>query len=495
MIDFKKKMEEIEKQEAKENFNEEFFDGIQPNKKKKRIIFYIITFIVITLIFSGKVIMSSQSTVDWLTEKGFFNTLKHLVPSSDRELIGENEDRINILLLGMGGEGHDGAYLTDTIIIASLKPSVKQAALISIPRDLVVPIEGNGWRKINHINALAEVQEEKSGGSKTMEALSSVFQIPIHYYIRADFQGFINIINEIGGIEIYVENTLDDYSYPIFGEEDNPNYYARFEHLHIEKGWQRMDGELALKYTRSRHAYGLEGSDFARAKRQQIVLEAIKNKLLSRQTLLNPVTISNLITEFNRHISTDLEAWEMIKLWNLFKNIKKEEVINQVLSDAPNGLLKSSISEEGAYILTPTSGNFGEIRKLFQNILENNDKKYNQEEENEKESSLEITLIEPANIIVKNGTWINGLASETASRLEKYDLTILDISNAQERDQQESIIFDLTYGNKNEALMALEEITGAEQNFAFPDWIKDYQNQEETVDFILLLGTDANNEN
>jgi hypothetical protein len=108
---------------------------------------------------------------------------------------------------------------------------------------------------------------------------------------------------------------------------------------------------------------------------------------------------------------------------------------------------------------------------------------------------LEITLIEPANIIVKNGTWINGLASETASRLEKYDLTILDISNAQERDQQESIIFDLTYGNKNEVLIALEEITGAEQNFAFPDWIKDYQNQEETVDFILLLGTDANNEN
>lgn len=106
-----------------------------------------------------------------------------------------------------------------------------------------------------------------------------------------------------------------------------------------------MNGSTALKYARSRHALGIEGSDFARAKRQQLLIEAVKNKLLSRQTLLNPSVLSKLVEEFNQDISTNLNVWEIIRLWNLTKDIKNEQVINKVLSDAPNGLLSPSIGK------------------------------------------------------------------------------------------------------------------------------------------------------
>lgn len=483
MIDFNKKMEELEKQEAKENGHDEILLADDFRPKKRKISNYLIAIIVIVLVFSGKVIMSSQSTSDWLAEKGFFNKLKHLVISGDKQVKGEDDDRINILLMGMGGDGHDGPYLADTIILASLKPSTGQVSLISIPRDLNVPISNSGWRKINHINALAEAEKKGSGGEASIKALSEILQIPIDYYITADFQGFINVIDEIGGIEVNVENTLSDYAYPIFGEEENPNYYARFEHLYIEQGLQKMDGSLALKYARSRHGLGVEGSDFARAKRQQLVIEAVKNKLLSKETLLNPVTVGKLINEFNKHIATNLEVWEIVRLWDMFKNVERDKIINKVLSDAPGGLLISSTSSEGAYILLPITGNFAQIRNFVQTIFNDGI------EVKPEVKKLNTT----ASISVRNGTWITGLAGKTSDELEAMGLMVKETANAPERDVSETLVFDLTYGNKNEVLDFLKTNYNATQSFNFPNWVKDYQTQENTADFILVLGANANN--
>ena len=130
-----------------------------------------------------------------------------------------------------------------------------------------------------------------------------------------------------------------------------------------------MNGATALKYARSRHAAGSEGSDFARARRQQLVLEAIKDKLFSTRTLLNPVMITKLANELNKNISTNLSAWEILRLWDIFKDVNRSQIINKVLSDAPDGLLISGTGEDGAYILTPRSGNFSEIKKLMKLFL------------------------------------------------------------------------------------------------------------------------------
>jgi len=484
MIDFKQKMEEEEKRERRGLLTPEDEELLLNNKKRKRIVTYTIAILVIALVFSGRVIMSSQNASDWFAGS-IFNKLKHLVPSVDNKLTGEENDRINILLLGMGGEGHDGAYLTDTIILASFKPSTKQVSLISIPRDLVTPV--SNWRKINSINAYAEQKTPGSGGPETIKAISELLQIPIAYYVRVDFSGFSNIIDQLGGIELNVENTLDDYAYPILGQEDNINYYARYEHLHFDKGQQNMNGSTALKYARSRHALGLEGSDFARARRQQLVLEAVKNKLFSSRTLLNPAMISKLVNEFSKNISTNLSAWEILRLWDVFKDVDRSQIINKVLSDAPDGLLVSGTGEDGAYILTPRSGNFSDIRRLVQNIFSDN----NILTENKPE-----TITDGARVLILNGTWISGLAGKTAVILEQSQFNILKTGNAPERNYTQTTIYDLTDGNKKDSLNILKKITNASSSYSLPEWVKNYQNASSTTstpDFLLILGTDANN--
>ncbi len=483
MIDFKQKMEEAEKLEKKNNSNNTEDEQLLKNRKRKRLTTYVIAIIVIALVFSGKILMSSQGATSWIPKIGFLNKFKSLVPIADKQLIGEGNDRINILLLGMGGEGHDGAYLTDTIMLASLKPSTKQVSLISVPRDLTAP--ASGWRKINSVNAYAEQQLPGSGSEATTKAINETLQTPITYYIRIDFAGFERMIDEIGGVEINVENTFDDYTYPIEGQEDNPNYYSRFEHLHIDAGLQKMNGSLALKYARSRHAYGPEGSDFARARRQQLLLEAVKEKLLSRQTLLNPVVLGKLVSEFNQDVSTNLSTWEILRLWDIFKDVKREQIINKVLSDAPDGFLIAGKGQDGAYILTPRTGNFTEIQTMVQTIFDS-------------QPEINLEVIEPitdsASIFIANGTWITGLASKISSQLEQYKYRVIGTGNAIERNYEQSVVYDLTNGEKNESLVILKKITGATQAFNSPTWLEPYKTGETKSDFLLILGTSANKE-
>jgi len=483
MIDFKKKMQELEKLEGKSQTGDTDDELLLNSQKRKKVTIYVIAILVIALVFSGKIIMSSQGASEWISGT-FFGKLRQLIPAADKKLTGEDNDRVNILLLGMGGKNHDGGYLTDTIMLASIKPSTKQVALVSIPRDLTAPV--SGWKKINSVNAYAEQKNPGSGGVVTTEAIAELLQEPTTYYIRVDFAGFERIIDEIGGVEINVENSFDDYTYPVKGREDNPDYYSRYEHLHFDAGLQKMDGATALKYARSRHSLSSEGSDFARARRQQLLLEAVKEKLLSRQTLLNPTILAKLISEFNQDISTNLSTWELIRLWSLVKDVNRDQIINKVLSDAPDGMLVSGTGEDGAYILTPRSGNFSEIRNMVQTIFTLT--------ANTTTKKIVAPITDNAKVFIANGTWITGLAGKTSSTLETYDFKITGTNNAVERNYEQTVIYDLSSGEKNESLTTLKNLTGATQAFNSPNWLEEYKTGDNKSDFLLILGTDANKE-
>jgi LCP family protein required for cell wall assembly len=434
--------------ELKKDFDEEIINkiGENPTKEdktntsaKKSIFkkaFYSVVFIFVAFfLFSNRVTISEQAD-SFIGKIPLIGQLSHLANSSDRELKGEKEGRINILLLGMGGKGHEGGYLTDTIMLASLDPETKKVSLISIPRDLSIPVEGStNWTKINNINAFAEVKESGSGGIAISQALSDILEVPIDYYFRLDFEGFTNIINKVGGVDVNVEKAFDDYSYPAEGQEDNPNWDSRYEHLHFEKGWQKMNGELALKYARSRHGNNGEGSDFARARRQQLVITAAKEKLLKANTLLNPVALGGIIMELNEHLSTNLKTWEAIKIWNEFKDTSRENISSKVLDNGPNGLLHDGRNEQGAYVLTPKNGDFSEIKYLVQNIF--------QEAPTESKTSV---ITERTKLKILNGTWVNGLANRTAMDLEKYGFDIIGVSNSSQRNFEKSVIYDLAFG-------------------------------------------------
>ena len=198
----------------------------------------------------------------------FFSSFKSLVTSGDKELTGEEDDRINFLLLGIGGSGHAGPELTDTIMFGSYQPSTSEVGLLSIPRDLVVPIPEYGYRKINHVNAYGEVDDPGHGAEAAADVIGEVLDQEIHYTVKVDFDGFEELIDAIGGVDVYVDRGFVDYTYP------TDDYLVQT--VQFDEGWTHMNGDTALKYSRSRHGTNGEGSDFARAERQQKILVAVK---------------------------------------------------------------------------------------------------------------------------------------------------------------------------------------------------------------------------
>lgn len=472
MIDFKQGME------TEEDVSSEY-----KIKKGRKFITYGGIIVIVACIFAGKVIMSGPSGDSWFNISSIFSKVAHITTAEDKKLIGEEDDRINILLIGMGGKNHDGGYLADTIMLLSFKPSTKQVSMISIPRDTTVPVGGGAWRKINSVNATAEAKEPGSGGPTMATALSEILGVPITYYVRADFQGFINIVDEMKGVEVNVENTLDDYSYPVMGREDNPDYYSRYEHLHVEAGLQKMDGSLALKFARSRHGLGKEGTDFARAKRQQLILQAVKEKLLSKSTLLKPAMILKISGQLSEHIDTNLGIREMLLFWDKFKDVNRDSIINEVIDNQDNGLLVDSRGEDGAYLLVPKSGNFNQIKAFVQNIFG---------VDATASKTIDVKPIEnQVKLQIINGTWVTGLASQIANKLDPYNFKATKIGNGVERNLVTSAIYDLSYGKNDQAIKSLSELTGAKLAYDNPSWLETLKNNTSTPGIVLILGTDA----
>lgn len=477
--------------------NSSSIQPIQPEtvKKTARIkrfktvwIVLIFLFIIYSLFSFGKT--SEEKSSSWFYNLPIISQIKHLVESADSKLKGENNDRINVILLGIGGKNHDGGLLTDTIILASLKPSEQKLSLLSIPRDIAVPIENMGWKKLNGVNAFAEMKNPGSGGLAVSQTISDIFQIPIDYYLTVDFAGFEKIIDDLGGIKVEVENSFDDYKYPVLGNEE-ALWEQRFEHLHIEKGEQTMDGATALKYARSRHAYGIEGSDFARSKRQQKILEAVKEKISSFSILFNPNMISKIISHINENYSTNLKIWEIAKIWGLVNDIENENISSRVLDNSPSGLLVDTIGLDGAYLLSPRSGDFSEIKYLINNI-------FNQAPNDDKEK----VMADKAAVEIRNGTWINGLANKIAFDLERYGFNITRIGNTSQKNFEKTVIYDLTYGEKIQALSVLKNMVNADVALGMPQWLIDDLAKEISVekhpiqpDFILILGQNADETN
>lgn len=382
-------------------------------------------------------------TLEPKSPSGFFNKLKTLVLSKDNELEGQKDDRINILLLGMGGLGHDGPFLTDTNIIVSLKPSTGQVAMISIPRDLGVKIPGLGWYKINYVNALGESQKPGQGAELAKEIIEKTFDLDIHYYVRADFAAFKEIIDEVGGVTVEVERYFIDRMYPAADNE--------YQTVEFFPGAQTMDGQRALIYVRSRHGSNGEGSDFARAKRQQKILLALKEKLLSFNTLANPLRLNNIRKSLEKHISADLEFADIMSLLRLGKEANLNQIIHFVLNDSPDGFLRTGYSPAGAFILEPKTGDFEVINKTIKNIFAALPAAAD-------DTPAQAKPALPANQIeIQNGTWIAGLAARLKKRLEDENFSIATIGNTAARPQSVSGIYQIRDSSSPAVLQALQE--------------------------------------
>lgn len=305
----------------------------------------------------------------------------------------KNQDgRMNIALLGIGGEGHDGPYLTDTMIVASVNIKNGNAVLIPFPRDIWVPSTRS---KLNAVYAYGFEKGDKKGLTQIKEELGRMTGMPIHYALRIDFGGFEKALDLLGGIDIVVDNSFVDGMYPIAGKErdmcgnkeieekiasesgeivikklvdannvpipdDVEPYPCRYEKLVFNKGPLKLDGKTALKYVRSRHGTNGEGSDFARSRRQEKVIAAAKDKLLSAETLLNPSRVSDLLNNFGKSIEMDIEVSEYGEFFKIFQKSKDAKIVSHSISaeglDALLILPPDRSVYNGAYVLVPKAG-------------------------------------------------------------------------------------------------------------------------------------------
>jgi len=218
---------------------------------------------------------------------------------------------------------------------------------------------------------------------------------PINYVIRVDFQGFVKAVDLLGGITIHVDNTLDDYEYPIEGKENDPcghtedelaslatassqleAFPCRYKHIHFDKGTIHMDGQTALEFVRSRHALGSEGSDFARSRRQEKVISAVKDKIFSTETLLNPAKIISLYNVLATSIDTDIKQDEFDDFIKLAQKMRGSKITSATVdtgdtSTEREGLLMHPDDAEpygGQWVLAPTTGS-DDFTKIHTYIL------------------------------------------------------------------------------------------------------------------------------
>ncbi len=300
--------------------------------------------------------------------------------------IRQYKGRTDILILGISGGDHHGTDLTDTIILLSIDFKNKDAVMLSVPRDLWIP---SLKAKINTAYHYGEKKKKDGGLILAKASVSEVTGRLIDYGVLIDFAGFKKIIDLIGGIEIEVEQTFEDKRFPIPGKEDDfcggdPSFSCRYEIVKFEKGWQKMDGELALKYVRSRNAEGEEGTDFARSRRQQKLIIAVKDKILRLSTWRDMLKMKKIISAINETITSDMNLSEKILFLKFFLSLPDENIRKLTLeSDSvqfaeskkekkPSYLVNPPIWKyDGLWVLEPRTGNFAEIHNYISCQFEN----------------------------------------------------------------------------------------------------------------------------
>lgn len=235
--------------------------------------------------------------------------LKNFIIASPSE-IKNTDSKTNILILGKGGKGHEAPELTDTIILASISHTKNKIDLISLPRDIWVSDLSS---KLNSVYSWGNQRSVQGGLSLAKSVVEEITGVPVHYGIVIDFSGLKGVVDSLGGINVNVRNSFIDERYPIAGKENDlcsgdPEFKCRYERVEFSRGMTKMDGELVLKFVRSRNSVGDEGTDFARSARQQLVIQAIMDRVLSTDIILSTKKMRILKDVSLDSIETDIQV-------------------------------------------------------------------------------------------------------------------------------------------------------------------------------------------
>lgn len=437
-----------------------------------------------------------------ITNKIFVTRSKSLSQVHSIQQSLNSKTPIDIALLGYGGGNHDGAYLTDSIIVVHIDPKQQKIFLISIPRDLWVKIpdggtNGSDYFKINasyeigldantYPDKAAEFTGTDGGGHLAEYMLKQVTGLPVSYFVGMDFSGFKHTIDTLNGVDVNVDIAFTDPEYPIDGQEDNPCGHSadeiktfsatdsaetdiqqffpcRYKVLHFNKGSQHMDGQTALEYVRSRHSLE-DGTDFGRARRQRNLLVAVKQKVFSIGFISQVIPfMSSLGDDFKTDLSLD-DVRVLLQNAPLLNNYSIESL---ALTD--QNYLQDTFSSDGQAILVPRTGidNFSEIHTYLSDTI-----------------SGKIPPVN-ATVLVENGTQTAGLASVVVDQLKKATILTLDPANADTTTQKitKIIVYDKAV-NKTQ-LQIIQKTLPSSATISF-----DTTNSPSGYNILIVLGED-----
>jgi LCP family protein required for cell wall assembly len=304
---------------------------------------------------------------------------------------------VNIILLGSDKREDDTTWRTDTMIVVSVDTERKVVRLLSIPRDLWVNIPGHGNDRINTADMWGELEQEGNGPNLVKQTIQESLGIPIHYYVRADFDGFIEIIDAIGGVDIDVECALTD--------------------IELEPGIQHMDGELALLYARSR----ITTNDFDRSRRQRKLLMALWGKAKSTDIITK---IPALWVAMAGTFDTDMPLNQVLSLGYLGIQLKPNYIFSQSIGPWQ---VQGWTTSDGYDVLLPLDAEIQELLDAFYGPIDFDF----------------LQRVGETQIQVLNGTWREQAARLAATSLGWMGFRVSDVGMADSQDYAQSQVIVL----------------------------------------------------
>ncbi len=306
---------------------------------------------------------------------------------------------VNIVLLGSDRRGDGGSWRTDSIILVTVNASAKTVGLLSIPRDLWVYIPTYGYERINTADFRGQYSGYDNGNAALLKStIQYNLGIPVHYYVRVHFQGFVKIIDTLGGVTVYVDCPIND----LFPDPDSPTGFYR---LSLTSGVHHLDGKAAFFFSRSR----LSTSDFDRARRQQKVLTGLWEQSLQPKILTQ---IPRLWEVLKDTMETDLALEQILALAYLGTQLGPTRIKSRFIDST---MVRSWVTPGGAWVLLPDPP---QISQTVAELL------------TPPKETVSWLVREGARIEVWNGTGRDGLAELAAARLRWQGFQVVDVGQA-----------------------------------------------------------------
>jgi len=442
-----------------------------PKSRRRKITGWIIKILLIILLLVG----------GWLAYNFITNTAQVLKGNifdifQNKPLKMDANGRTNILVFGTSGsvndQRHDGANLTDTLMVLSIDQNKKNAFMVSLPRDLYVDYGAacnSGYQgKINEVYyCYSDAGANEEAGAKGLQKkVAQVTGLTMQYYAHINWAVVVGAVGAIGGVDVEVKG---NGSCALYGLPEGSVYDVNMN-FRYTPGVHHMNGEQALKFSRARGSAGgcgLDRGDFDRQANQQKVLKAMQKKAVSAETLTNVGKVTSLMDALGKNLRTDFATSEIQTLMALGRDIPTDKITSIDLASEDEALIVGQMLN-GASIQVPSAGmyDYSGIKQFIGKRLNAN----------------EITK-EEAHVALFNGGSLEGYAASQAKKLEASGFTITATENAPSGSYKGMKVYDLTSTKpatkKKLASLYGVEVTAGSAPFAVSN----------DTDFVVIFGT------